>query len=171
MPKIVASTATTRNTNNLIKQLYTRRVRTFPVSGISYNNNFFSHALPEGDWKRLYVGLAPTGHSAVELEIRSIAAELVAKEKLISQYLQEKPVDLENKVAVYNALSDPDIEGTLSKDLDNYWSLVLYYVNLKSLGRTHSRIGEEILSTAESMRQYLPCYPSLNFIIDGCQTE
>lgn len=170
MPKIVASTATTRNTNNLIKQLYTRRVRTFPVSGISYNNNFFSHALPECEWKRLYVGFAPTGHSAVELEIRSIAAELVAKEKLISQYLQDT-VDLENKVSVYNALSDPEIKGTLSKDLDNYWSLVLYYVNLKSLGRTHSRIGEEILSTAESMRQYLPCYPSLNFIIDGCQNR
>ena len=171
MPKIVASTATTRNTNNLIKQLYTRRVRTFPVSGISHKNNFFSHALPESEWKRLYVGLAPTGHSAVELEIRSIAAELVAKEKLISQCLQDKPVDLENKVAVYNALSDSGIEGTLIRELDNYWSLVLYYVNLKSLGRTHSRIGEEILSTAESMRQYLPCYPSLNFIIDGCQNR
>lgn len=170
-PKIVASTATTRNTNNLIKQLYTRQVRTFPVSGISYKNNFFSHALPEGKWKRLYVGLAPTGHSAVELEIRSIAAELVAKEKLISQYLQDKPVDLENKAAVYEALSNSGIEGTLIRELDNYWSLVLYYVNLKSLGRTHSRIGEEILSTAESMRQYLPCYPSLNFIIDGCQNR
>lgn len=171
MPKIVASTATTRNTINLIKQLYTRRVRTFPVSGISHKNNFFSHALPESEWKRLYVGLAPTGHSAVELEIRSIAAELVAKEKLISEYLQDKSVDLEDKVSVYNVLSDPDIKGTLKKDLDNYWSLVLYYVNLKSLGRTHSRIGEEILSTAESMRQYLPCYPSLNFIIDGCQNR
>ena len=171
MPKIVASTATTRNTNNLIKQLYTRQVRTFPVSGISYNNNFFSHALPESEWKRLYVGLAPTGHSAIELELRSIAAELVAKEKLLSQYLLDKGVDLIDKFAVFNALSDTDIRGILSRELDNYWSLVLYYNNLKSLGQTHSRIGQEILSTAESMRQYLPCYPSLNFIIDGCQNR
>ncbi len=171
MPKIVASTATTRNTNNLIKQLYTRQVRTFPVSGISYKNNFFSHALPESEWKRLYVGLAPTGHSAIELELRSIAAELVAKEKLLSQYLLDKCVDLNDKAAVFEALSDTDIVGTLSRDLDNYWSLVLYYNNLKSLGQTHSRIGQEILSTAESMRQYLPCYPSLKFIIDGCQNR
>ena len=171
MPKIVASTATTRNTNNLIKQLYTRQVRIFPVSGISYKNNFFSHALPETEWKRLYVGLAPTGHSAIELELRSIAAELVAKEKLLSQYLLDKGVDLNDKAAVFETLSDTDIKGTLSRDLDNYWSLVLYYNNLKSLGQTHSRIGQEILSTAESMRQYLPCYPSLNFIIDGCQNR
>lgn len=41
-PKIIASTATTRNTLSLIKQLYARQVRTFPVSGISYSDNYFS---------------------------------------------------------------------------------------------------------------------------------
>lgn len=167
-PKIIASTATTRNTLNLIKQLYARTVKTFPVSGVRYSDNFFSHVLHYSESKRLYMGLAPTGHSASELEIRSIAAEIVAKEKMISEYLSEKGVDIKDKEAVYNAIS---LNSHLIKNIDNYWSLVLYYMNLKSLGRTHSRIGQEILANAESMRAYLYEYPALNFVINGFQTR
>lgn len=167
-PKIIASTATTRNTLNLIKQLYARTVKTFPVSGVRYSDNFFSHVLKYSESKRLYMGLAPTGHSASELEIRSIAAEIVAKEKMISEYLSEKDVDIKNKEAVYNAIS---INSHLIKDIDNYWSLVLYYMNLKNLGRTHSRMGQEILANVESMRAYLYEYPALNFVTNGFQTR
>ena len=167
-PKIIASTATTRNTLNLIKQLYARTVKTFPVSGVRYSDNFFSHVLKYSESKRLYMGLAPTGHSASELEIRSIAAEIVAKEKMISEYLSEIGVDIKNKKAVYNAIS---INSHLIKDIDNYWSLVLYYMNLKSLGRTHSRMGQEILANVESMRAYLYEYPALNFVTNGFQTR
>lgn len=167
-PKIVASTATTRNTLSLIKQLYARTVKTFPVSGVRYSDNFFSHVLKYSESKRLYMGLAPTGHSASELEIRSIAAEIVAKEKMISEYLSENGIDIKDKKAVFDAVNS---NSHLIKDLDNYWSLVLYYMNLKSLGRTHSRIGQEILANVESMRAYLYEYPALNFIIKGFQTR
>ena len=160
-PKIIASTATTRNTLSLIKQLYARQVRTFPVSGISYSDNYFSHVLKTSESKRQYMGLAPTGHSASELEIRTIAAEIVGKEKMISTYLLDKGVDLSSVDSVYNALTNSQ---SLIKEIDNYWSLVLYYMNLKSLGRTHSRIGQEILANAESMRKYLYEYPSLHLI-------
>ena len=53
-PKIIASTATTRNTKNLIRQLYNRDVKSFPVSGVRYDDNFFSHVVPLEDSKRLY---------------------------------------------------------------------------------------------------------------------
>lgn len=160
-PKIVASTATTKNTLHLIKQLYTRKVNTFPVSGIEYSDNFFSHALPEKRSNRLYMGLAPTGHSASELEIHAIAAEIVSKEKLISKYLKSHNVDLHNREAVNKALVD---DGSLIKDLDNYWTLVLYYMNLKSLGRTHSRMDQEILAKVNNLRKYSESYQSLDFV-------
>lgn len=167
-PKIIASTATTRNTLSLIKQLYARQVRTFPVTGISYSDNYFSHVLKTSESKRQYMGLAPTGHSASELEIRTIAAEIVGKEKMISTYLIDNGVDLSSVDSVYNALTNSQ---SLIKEIDNYWSLVLYYMKLKSLGRTHSRIGQEILANAESMRKYLYEYPSLDFIISGFQNR
>lgn len=164
-PKIIASTATTRNTHSLIQQLYTREVKSFPVSGVRYDDNFFSYTLAEK--KRLYIGVAPTGHSASELEINSIAAEITAKQKLFWKYLEGKGVNLNDKEAVVNAICSKkdNEEYELVSDLDNYWSLVLYYINLKSLGRTHSRISQEILSKAKAMCAYWPGYPSLDFIV------
>lgn len=161
-PKIIASTATTRNTLKLIKQLYARDVKVFPVSGVRYSNNFFSYVLPLSQSKRLYMGLAPTGHSASELEIHSIAAALVAKEVLITDYLSGKGVNLKDTDEVYDAITR---DGKLVSELDNYWTLVLYYINLKSLGRTYSRLGQEIRDKALSMRKYLPEYPPLDFIL------
>ena len=163
-PKIIASTATTRNTQRLIKQLYARNVRSFPVSGVRYNDNFFSEALPQSESKRLYMGMAPTGHSASELEIRTVAAQIVAKELLIISELKNAGIDLNIITDVTNYLIDINAPCSLRKELDDYWTLVLYYNNLKSLGRAHSRIGQEIRSNAESMRRYLDEYPSLDFI-------
>ena len=163
-PKIIASTATTRNTQRLIKQLYTRNVRSFPVSGVRYNDNFFSEALPQSESKRLYLGVAPTGHSASELEIRTIAAQIIAKEILIVSELKNAGVDLNNIKDVTDYLIDGQKPNSLKADFDDYWTLVLYYNNLKSLGRAHSRIGQEIKSNAESMRGYLDEFPSLDFI-------
>ena len=65
----------------------------------------------------------------------------------------DEVVDALEQGCVFDALSDTDIKGTLSRDLDNYWSLVLYYNNLKSLGQTHSRIGQEILSTGNHSKK------------------
>jgi hypothetical protein len=164
-PKIITSTATTRNTQNLIKQLYNRNVRSFPVSGIKYSNNFFSEAVGLNDCKRRYVGFAPTGHSASELEIRTIAAQVVAKEKLIIAELKSAGIDILDFDRVASFLVDDN--NNLREDIDNYWSLVLYYTNLKSLGRACSRMGQEIKSNAESMRAYLDEYPALNFICEN----
>jgi superfamily II DNA or RNA helicase len=166
-PKIIASTATTRNTKRLIQQLYVRKVRSFPVSGVRYDDNFFSKALRMEDCKRLYLGLSPTGHSASELEIRSVAAQIVAKERLISKELEATGCDMNDRKQVANYLASNTSPYHLKEDLDDYWTLVLHYNNLKSLGRAHSRIGQEIKSNAESMRKYLHEYPSLSFVSNG----
>lgn len=166
-PKIIASTATTRNTKKLIQQLYVRKVRSFPVSGVRYDDNFFSKALRLEDSKRLYLGLSPTGHSASELEIRSIAAQIVAKERLISKELEAMRCDMNDRKQVADYLASNTPPYHLKEGLDDYWTLVLYYNNLKSLGRAHSRIGQEIKSNAESMRKYLDEYPALGFVSNG----
>lgn len=166
-PKIIASTATTRNTAQLIKQLYKRDVVSFPASGIRYNNNFFSHVVSEKESKRLYLGLSPTGHSASELEIRAIASELVAKEKLITEWLSAKGIHFDEG-KIYNEICH---DGKLIEELDLYWTQVLYYVNLKSLGRTHSRFSQEIKATVENIRRFSATYPQLSFILDGFYTR
>lgn len=58
-PKIIASTATTRNTNNLIKNLYNREVAVFPPQGLNYNDNYFSHIVPGAT--RRHIGMMPSG--------------------------------------------------------------------------------------------------------------
>lgn len=162
-PKIIASTATTRNTRHLIKQLYDREVKTFPVSGVRYDNNFFSRVLPIQESKRLYSGISPTGHTSSELEIRTIAAELVAKEKLIRNYLLQKGIDLEDNKRIITELFKDE---HLISQMDNYWTTVIYYKDLKTLGRARSRIGQEIFANTMSMRSYIDNYPSLSFILN-----
>ena len=166
-PKIVASTATTRNTAHLIGQLYTRDVVAFPSSGIRYSDNFFSHIVPEDKSKRLYMGLSPTGHSASELEIRTISAELVSKEKLITEWVKSRGVALD-VASIFSAICPT---GKLIEELDLYWTQVLYYINLKSLGRTHSRFSQEIKATVENMRRFSESYPQMAFILDGFYTR
>ena len=163
-PKIIASTATTRNTKRLGRQLYARDIISFPASGVRYSNNFFSHILETDDSLRLYMGLAPTGHTAAELEIRAIASELVAKEKMITEWLKSKSVSLHNRRDIIGALC---VNEKLIKELDLYWTQVLYYMNLKSLGRTHSRISQEIKATLENMKRFTETYPELSFILEG----
>ena len=162
-PKIIGSTATTRNTRNLIKQLYDREVATFPVSGVRYSDNFFSHVMDEEKSKRLYSGLIPTGHTTAELEIRTIAALLVAKEKLVRDILLENNINLNSEKDIMDFLLE---NNRLKEEIDNYWTLVLYYKDLKTLGRSHSRLSQEILANAASMRNNLNYYHSLDFILD-----
>lgn len=161
-PKIIASTATTRNTKNLIKQLYNREVKSFPVSGVRYTDNFFSHVVPQENSKRLYAGFSPTGHTSAELEIRMIAAELVVKEMMIRNYLIDKDVNLMDKNAVLNQLF---CDNKLKEELDRYWTLVIYYKDMKTLGRTHSRIGQEVEASVRTMRSFIQSYSSLDFIL------
>lgn len=162
-PKIIASTATTRNTTELVKQLYARNVFTFPVSGVRYSNNFFSRLLDKNNSKRLYSGLIPTGHTVSELELRTISAFLVAKERLILQELIDHKIDLSNKEDVILFLFK---DKSLLEELDNYWSLVVYYKDKKSLGRTNSRISQEIKANVDDMKKYTYHIPQLDFVLN-----
>lgn len=163
-PKIIASTATTRNTSELVKNLYgNREVNVFPAQGLSYKDNFFSHL--EETSLRTHIGVMPTGRAnSNETEIRMTAILILARIKMFKMYLEDKGIDLTDKNAVAKVLNE---NGQLVKDLDLYWSIVLYYNSLKDLGRSNSRVSQEVYENVRSKLPYLQCPSILDFIHSG----
>lgn len=153
-PKIIASTATTRNTGALIKSLYgkNREVSIFPAQGTSYKDNYFSHL--EADALRCHVGIMPTGKTTSnDTETRLTATLLLARAKLAMKLLADAGIDICNVDAVVGYLRDANCN--LNMDLDNFWSIVLYYNSLKDLGRSKSRASQEVY---ENLRAKLPSF-------------
>lgn len=164
-PKIIASTATTRNTKALVKSLYNKDVVTFPASGVGYDDNYFSHIQNSG--RREHIGIMPTGKTSVMTEINLVAILTMAKVKLFVRELQDAGVNLSDEAAVYGHLTS-NAQQQLNGMLDGFWTLVLYYNSLKDLGRAKSRISQEMRERVRYLSSkcvYLP--KSLRFIIEG----
>ncbi len=115
-PKIIASTATTRNTSHQIRELYAgRSVNIFPPSGISYNDSFFAK---ETISKRKYVGFLPTGKSGINTQLWILPYLL---------FTRVKHFDRDN----------------LAK-LDLYWTIISYFNSLKEVGKIYNKTNDEI---------------------------
>lgn len=129
-PKIIASTATTRNTTHQINSLYgNREVNVFPPTGLSYDDSFFARESQNS--RRKYIGFMPTGKTAVDTQLRLLSNLLVAR------------------VDIYR---DKDIR----KDcFDNYWTIVSYYNSLKDVGRTNNKIGDEVYTFTQTLQKRL----------------
>lgn len=118
-PKIIASTATTRNTQHQVEQLYgDKSVNIFPPSGLEYDDSFFAK-INDKTPKRAYLGIMPTGKSQIDTEINLLAHLLVARIKMLSH----------PKYKQY---------------LNNYWTVVSYYNSLKDVGKISNKVGDEI---------------------------
>jgi hypothetical protein len=115
-PKIISSTATTRNTSHQIKELYAgKEVNIFPPSGISYSDSFFAK---ETASKRKYVGFLPTGKTGISTQLWIIPYLLYTRVKLYD----------ENDLATLNL----------------YWTIVSYYNSLKDVGKIYNKTNDEI---------------------------
>lgn len=159
-PKIVSSTATTRNTGTLIKSLYgkNREVNVFPAQGTFYKNNYFSRL--EEDSRRSHVGIMPTGKATSNVtEIRLTATLLLSRLKLIMSLLMEKHIDLKDPKAIMALLSN-------EKHYDLYWSIVLYFNSLKDLGRSKSRVSQEVYENLRAKLPYFRIPKELSFLYD-----
>jgi hypothetical protein len=123
-PKIISSTATTRNTNEQIKALYgnNRKVNIFPPSGLSYNDSFFAK-VSKSESKRRYLGFIPTGKSAIDTQLQILANLFVSRLEAYKTLIQEKN----------------DYET-----FDKYWTIISYYNSLKNVGKIHNKVGDEI---------------------------
>lgn len=150
-PKIVASTATVRNTEHLVKQLYQQDVEIFPPLGINYDDNFYAH--PQKTGKRNYMGIIPTGGTSANTEVRLISILFYAKLKLIARLL-----DGENGIWQ---------TGNIPTGLDNYWTFLCYYNSLKDLGSSRNRVPQEISEQIRGMMGKFAMDQRLRFAISG----
>lgn len=135
-PKIISSTATTRNTSEQIKALYgeNKEVNVFPPSGLSYDDSFFAK-VSKTESNRRYLGFIPTGKSSIDTQLQLLANLFVARLEVY-------------KTLILNCEKD-------FKIFDKYWTLVSYYNSLKDVGKIHNKVGDEISTFTEALQKKL----------------
>lgn len=146
-PKIIASTATTRNTEEQVRMLYgNRKLNVFPAPGICYKDNFFSFVTEES--KRKHIGFFPTGKTSVDSQIQLLAHLLLARIFLF-------------RLQKLNSSEEEAIHK-----IDHYWTIVSFYNSLKDVGKIYNKVPAEIISLLKMLhfryRDTLPPY-SFNF--------
>ncbi len=131
-PKIISSTATTRNTALQVRALYDRDVSIFPKNGTDYDDSYFAFykrtkQSESDDWqfvsKRKYIGIMPTGRTQMTTQMRLAAILFVhrALYELRNENLLER--------------NDPSfIEAA-----DYYYSIISYFNSLKEVGKTDAQ--------------------------------
>lgn len=110
-PKIIASTATTKNAEKQIQSLFNRNVvRIFPPQGFEFGNSFFAKEvkITKETRGRLYLGVCATARSGLTILAR------------ISATVLHKIRSLEN-----------EIDLTV---LDQYYTLISYFNSIRELG-------------------------------------
>ena len=118
VPKIVASTATIRASDEQTKGLYGRAVALYPPSGLDDDRTFFSRPVSSGEG-RLYVGLMPQALSQVSAMV-SAASPLLELPEVLAQ--------------------DASVDSTR----DAYWTAVMYHNSLRELGRTGTLVVDDV---------------------------
>jgi len=135
-PKIISSTATTRNTNEQIKALYgnDKTVNVFPPSGLSSSDSFFAKVSTTKSTRR-YIGFIPTGKSSIDTQLQMFANLFVARLEVF-------------KELILNGVNDYEI-------FDKYWTLISYYNSLKDVGKIHNKVGDEISTFTSALQKKL----------------
>lgn len=128
-PKIVASTATIRASQDQVRGLYGRDVALYPPAGLDGDTNFFARPAANGEG-RLYIGLMPQSVSQ--------ATALVAA----ASPLLELPRLLRSS-------------NEVGERLDPYWTLVFYHNSLRELGRTGALLLDDINGRLETRAERL----------------
>jgi hypothetical protein len=128
-PKIVASTATIRSSDEQVQGLYGRAVALYPPSGLDDDRTFFSRPVSSGEG-RLYVGLMPQALSQMSATV-SAASPLI-----------EIP-------AVLEKLGSPGVSR------DDYWTAVMYHNSLRELGRTGTLVVDDVNARLEPRAERL----------------
>lgn len=126
-PKIITSTATTRNTEQQVAMLYgNRELNIFPPMGVTYDDNFFSYVSTES--KRKHVGFMPTGKTALNSQIRILGNLLLARIELFKYYRIKENLTQEEAINREN----------------NFWTIVSFYNSLRDVGKVYNKVPAEI---------------------------
>jgi len=126
-PKIITSTATTRNTEQQVAMLYgNRKLNVFPPMGVTYDDNFFSYVSTES--KRKHIGFMPTGKTALNSQIRILGNLLLARIELFKYYRVKENLTQEEAIQREN----------------NFWTIVSFYNSLRDVGKVYNKVPAEI---------------------------
>ena len=118
-PKYIASTATIRMAREQVRRLYARELAVFPPPGLSHDDSYFARTDRERPG-RLYVGyLAPL------LDQQHCMAPLAAA-----------------LLAGPHAVFDGDSDS--ARQLDAWWTLVVYHGSLKGVGNSHNAFVTDV---------------------------
>ncbi|MEV8116604.1 helicase-related protein [Streptomyces xiamenensis] len=121
-PKVIASTATIRRSQDQVRQLYGREAQLFPPPGVKAGHSYF--ASPDNDRPgRLYVGVMAQGHTASTATVHVGAAALQAPKEICD---------------------DDSLR-------DAYWTTVAYHNSLRELGRTVTIARDDIPARLEHL--------------------
>lgn len=127
-PKVIASTATARNSVRQIKALYNRDSFQFPPTGLDIDDMFFAvrsdaHKLPS----RRYLGICNTGSSMLDLLVRVYGCLLFSL-----HYLEGR--------------------GFSPEVIDQYYTIVGYFNTLRELGSSATVVSDRVAAYANSLR-------------------
>jgi hypothetical protein len=134
-PKIVTSTATTRNTDKQIFALFNRRTEIFPKQGILCDDSFFSfyerdeNNVEKYNSQRRYIGVLPIGKTQVWMQLRIISICLAHRLKYFKEQYQLDEV-----------FENPKKLNELKKVFDYYHTVLSYYNSLKDVGKAQSQL-------------------------------
>jgi hypothetical protein len=141
-PKIISSTATTRNTGLQIEALFNRKLSIFPKSGIDCDDNFFGMYkrvyLEDSSEsfkylsKRRYIGFLPTGRTHLWMQMRIDALCLVHRALFELDHQTGKTIE-------------PNFNDDLIKAQNYFYSIISYFNSLKDVGLTQAQIQTYIL--------------------------
>ncbi len=122
-PKIVASTATIRRSDEQVRGLFAgRAVKLFPPAGLDADDSFFARKDGDSDG-RLYVGVMAQSHTLSTAMVHLAAALL-------------------------QGVAEVDLSAA---ERDAYWTLVAYHSSLRELGRTMTLARDDIPARVEGI--------------------
>lgn len=128
-PKIIASTATTRNTAHQVEMLYgNRQLNIFPPMGLNYNDNFFSFV--SNDSKRKHIGFMPTGKTGLNSQIQILGNLFIARIELFKYLIEDEKLTQEECI----------------NKMNYFWTIVSFYNSLRDVGKIYNKVPAEILS-------------------------
>ncbi|GIG67095.1 helicase-related protein [Phytomonospora endophytica] len=117
-PKIIASTATIRASEEQVRGLYGREVALYPPSGLDDDRTFFSRPVASGEG-RLYVGLMPQSVSQTSAVIAAVTPMIEIPEVLCAR-------------------------TPAAATQDAFWTLVMYHNSLRELGRSGTLVVDDV---------------------------
>lgn len=171
-PKVISSTATTRNTSLQIEALFNKDVSIFPKPGIDCDDSFFGMykreykiEYPKGykySSNRRYIGILPTGRTQVWMQMRIDALCLAHRALFELEYHTGDTIN-------------PNFKDELTKVQNYYHSVVSYFNSVKEVGRTQAQVQTYILKetrkllnrSMRSQKLLKPIYAMKNKLVEA----